>query len=142
MSQTPEPRRRGSIEWIPLASDRHKMIARPTLVALRAVLQEASPADPGPADGFVGPGGAYLISLGNYPGLDVVGGIVRVELPGRAPVGIARIGRSSYVAFERVRRLSEGPGPEYTLVELPLTLDETAGTLRLTPARGPTPAPH
>jgi hypothetical protein len=55
--------------------------------------------------------------------LQAVGGILRVE-HGDGPLGIARIGRTSFVAYRLDAR---------GLRQVPLELDEGAGTLHVQP---------
>ena len=115
------PARRPSIEWITLDSDHSKVIARPTLNALRALLEEK------PAPELTG---ELIIRLVDFPSLDNCGGIARAS---DAAVGIARIGRESFVAFTRIPGGEEPP----QMVELVVAFDEVNGTLAISAPRLP-----
>ena len=102
---------RSSIKWLPTTLDPRKMIAEPTLNALRVLLGSTA----GRRRNTTGAGVA--VRLQDYPVLGEVGGVTRVE-----SVGVARIGSSSYVAYEIG---DEG------LKELPVSVDSATGTLRI-----------
>lgn len=104
-----------AVKWIPTELDPHHMIAEPTLQAVRALLQDAS-------GGVTAP---VSVPLENYPVLAEVGGVVRVESLG---VGVARISRTSFVAFEMA---VDG------MHEVPVQLDQAGGTLTITPRSAP-----
>ena len=108
-----------AIRWVPSELDPHKMIAVPTLDAVRALLRAPIKASPpaGPASD-----GSVIVRVDAHPSLGQVGGIARVDDRARGPLGIARIGRTSYVAFQL--------GPE-GLRQLPVDLDEDEVTLRV-----------
>lgn len=91
-----QPRRSGRIEWVPLART-SGMIARPTLTALQDVLtaEDERPAHhvPGASQRTV------TIALSEHPELGEVGGIARLDREGGPPIGVARVGQSSYAAY-------------------------------------------
>lgn len=102
-----------TVKWIPTELDPHHMIAEPTLQAVRALLQDA-------------PGGVQApvsVPLEDYPVLAEVGGVARVD-----SLGVARISRTSFVAFEMA---IDG------MHEVPVQLDPAAGTLTITPRNAP-----
>jgi hypothetical protein len=108
-----------TIEWIPTELDPTKTIAVPTrdalLSLLRARLAAAVPHQSA-SDGTV------TVRVSEHPSLREVGGIVRVDDGRRGPLGIARIGRSSFVAYQLD---SQG------LREVPVEVDARAGSLRV-----------
>jgi hypothetical protein len=108
-----------TIRWVPTELDPHKMIAEPTLNAVRTLLGAQLEASP-PAGST--PDGSVIVRVDAHASLGQVGGVVRVDDRVRGPVGIARIGRTSFVAFQLS---AEG------LRQVPVHLDEDAGTLRV-----------
>jgi hypothetical protein len=94
-------------------SQSQKVVAGRTLMALKAVLREAisAPGVPGTSQ--------VLVPLAEHAALGEVGGIVQLPGPG-SPIAVARIGRTSYVAY----RLSDN-----LLEELALDYDEAAGAI-------------
>ena len=108
-----------AIRWVPSELDPHKMIAVPTLDAVRTLLRAPIQASP-PAGSA--PDGSVIVRVDAHTSLGQVGGITRVDDHARGPLGIARIGSTSYVAFQL--------GPE-GLRQLPVDLDEDEVTLRV-----------
>lgn len=100
---------RASIKWVPTELDPHRMIAEPTLQAVRALLRDSK-------GGVTAP---VSVAVENYPVLAQVGGVARVDR-----LGVARIGRTSFVAFEMS---AEG------LREVPVEVDAATETLRISP---------
>lgn len=108
-----------SIQWIPTELDPRKMIAVPTRDAVLALLRArraATMSHDATADGTV------TVRVTEHPALDQVGGIVRVDDGPRGPLGIARIGRTSFVAYQL---------DIHGLRELPVEVDSDAGSLRV-----------
>jgi hypothetical protein len=67
-----------------------RKVALPTLLALRALLRSATGTAPSPEP--------VAIPIAELPGLADIGGVACV--PGaEGPIGVARVGRASYVGF-------------------------------------------
>jgi len=108
-----------AIQWVATELDPRKMIAIPTRDAVLALLLahvSASPPHHAMQDGTV------TVRVSEHPSLGEVGGIVRVDDGPRGPLGIARIGRTSFVAYQLD---SQG------LRELPVEVDDADGSLRV-----------
>jgi hypothetical protein len=110
-----------TIRWVPTELDPHKMIAVPTLDAVRTLLYAHLTASR-PHDSM--PDGSVIVRVDEHASLGEVGGVVRVDDRARGPLGIARIGRTSFVAFQLS---ADG------LRQVPVDVDEDAGTLRVQP---------
>jgi len=110
-----------AMRWVPSELDPHKMIAVPTLDAVRTLLRAPIQASP-PAGSA--PDGSVIVRVDAHTSLSHVGGVVRVDDSDRGPLGIARIGRTSFVAFQ----LSAAG-----LRQVPVEVDEAAGVLRVQP---------
>lgn len=109
-----------SIQWIPTELDPRKMIAVPTLEAVRALLRAAAvraPQRPSKSQ-------PIEVRIDEHPTLTQTGGVARIDQGAAAPVAIARVGRTSFVAY----RL-EPTG----LRELRVAVDATADTLTIEP---------
>jgi hypothetical protein len=65
-----------------------------------------------------------LVPLEDVPGLQEVGGVAVVAAEGGETVGVARVGRTSFVGFKL-----DGD----TLREIEVELDEPSGSLHITP---------
>jgi hypothetical protein len=105
-----------SIGWVPTELEPRRMIAVPTLEAVRALLRAH-------AAGVhrVSRGGATVsLRVDEHAALSEVGGVARVEGGARGAVAIARIGRTSFVAYQL-----EPQG----LRELPVEVDPADGCL-------------
>ena len=120
---------RASIKWIPTALDPHKMIAEPTLQAVRTLLRGSGEA--APASGWKAAEEGVTVRIQDHPVLSEVGGVARVDSGPQAAVGVARIGRASYVAYEMT---------EQGLRELPVEVDPAGNMLRITQQRRRTEA--
>ncbi len=131
-------RTRTRIQWIASAVNPKRMIASPTLTALRALLSGARTAplaldssNPLVAPGE--PGSTLSVQLDTVPGLSEVGGVAMVPADGGEAVGVARVGRTSFVGFKL-----DGEA----LREIEVELDESTGRLRIDSAIAyPGPAP-
>jgi len=119
-----EPRESGRNQWVPLAGDQHKVIARKTLSALTALLADSPTAVRAGHRASPEPDGTLVLRLTDLPELAKLGGIARVEPARWAPVAIARIGRSTFAAYQ-TRDAADG------IREVSVWYDEQAGTLRL-----------
>lgn len=106
-------------------------VARPTLLQLGRLLR-GEPARDGtaPAPAQEVPAGD-AIPLSAVPGLADIGGVARVETEDHSQLGIARVGRTSFVGF----RLSDAE-----LEEVAIDYDAQTGTLRISGAE-PAPPP-
>jgi hypothetical protein len=116
------------IEWFSSVLHPKRMIASPTLASLRALLTgrrsaNATHASP-PGAGDAG-ARTLCVPLAQVPGLHEVGGVAMVMAEGVEAVGIARVGRTSFVGFKL-----DGEA----MREIEVELDETSGSLRITPA--------
>lgn len=113
-------RARRRIEWMASALHPKRMIASPTLSALRSLLSGSGATPPTPAP--AAQPAAFSVPLGEVPGLSEVGGIAMVT-PGQGePVGVARVGRTSFVGFKL-----DGDA----LCEIGVELDEASGRLKI-----------
>ena len=104
--------------FVPSQLDPQRMIADATLDTLRALLRGSgshrlSGGEPPPR---------VTVRVEDHPILDRIGGVARVDPGPGGAVGIARISRSSFVAFELG---ADG------LRELPVKLDDGGATLRI-----------
>jgi hypothetical protein len=100
------------------------MIAIPTLDAIRALLR-AQAAERSRRRSTTP---TLKIRLDEHPPLTEVGGVARIERGAEGDVAVARIGRTSFVAY----RLDEAG-----LRQLRVDLDVAAGTLSVEPDSGP-----
>ena len=91
------PRRLPRIEWISSAIHPARKVAGPTLHALGALLGAATPSRPVP--GPEPAARACGVPLDQLPALAEVGGVACVRPDGDRPVGIARVGRASFVGY-------------------------------------------
>jgi hypothetical protein len=112
-----------TIRWVPTELDPSKMIAVPTLEAVRAVLRGQAEA----RSRQRAHGGVIEVRVDDHPPLTEVGGVARIDRGPAGGVAVARIGRTSFVAY----RLDAG-----ALHELPVAVDATAGTLSVEVATG------
>jgi hypothetical protein len=111
---------RSRISWVASVFHPGRMIAGPTLAALQAILTGRRQVVAAPAHAH----GAepMVIRLEDVPDLDQVGGIAKVAVDTGEEVGIARVGRTSFVGY----RLEED-----VLREIEVELDESTGRLRI-----------
>jgi len=108
-----------AIQWIATELDPRKMIAIPTRDAVLALLLAHLSASP---PHRAAPDGTVTVWVSEHPSLEAVGGIVRVDDGPRGPLGIARIGRTSFVAYQL---------DDQGLRELPVEVDLDDGALRV-----------
>ena len=105
--------------FVPSQLDPHRMIAATTLDTLRALLRGSGPHRT-PADDEPPP--RVTVRVEDHPILERIGGVARVDPGPGGAVGIARVSRSSFVAFELG---AEG------LHELPVDVDERGTTIHV-----------
>lgn len=105
-------------------------VARPTLLALGRLLRGEAARDGSPAAPAPEVSAGEAIPLSAVPGLADIGGVAKVET-GDAELGIARVGRNSFVGF----RLSDAE-----LEEVAVEYDDQTGTLRISGAEPRPPA--
>ena len=103
--------------FVPSALDPRRMIAAATLETVRVMLRGSGPHR---CAGDEQPLPRVSVRVEDHPILDHIGGVARVDPGPGGAVGIARISRSSFVAFELG---ADG------LHELPVELDEHGATL-------------
>ena len=96
------------LQWIPSVFHPERRIARPTLLAMEAILRNTE--DDLPRDTAVGD-------------LAAIGGVARVEGPSGQAVAVARVGRDSLVGF---RLTADG------LAEVEVSVDAASGAIRIT----------
>jgi hypothetical protein len=115
-----EGTRRSRMGWVASVFHPERMIAAPTLAAVQAILtgRRASGAAKIQAHGAE----PLAVRLTDVPELDQVGGIARVTVDTGEEVGIARVGRNSFVGY----RLDDN-----ILREIEVELDEAAGSIRI-----------
>ncbi len=104
-----------SVRWISSTLHPDRRIAQPTLIALERMLQR----DAATGATLVG---AAPNRLDEVPSLGAVGGIARVEASGGFSVGVARVGRNSFVGY----RLTD-----LGLAEVEVAVDEASGALQI-----------
>lgn len=131
---------RSRIVWIASAVHPNWKIASPTVTALRALLcgigaeSTAFRAALRPATRDSGQADALSVQLADVPGLVEVGGVAKLVGDGGDTVGVARVGRTSFVGFKLDGEV---------LREIEVELDESAGRLRIVPTvdyPGPPPS--
>jgi len=105
--------------FVPSQLDPHRMIAATTLDTLRALLR-GSGSHRRPTEDQAPP--RVTVRVDDHPILGRIGGVARVDPGPGGAVGIARVSRSSFVAFELG---AEG------LHELPVDVDEHGATLSI-----------
>lgn len=105
--------------FVPSQLDPHRMIASATLDTLRDILRGSGPhrLATAPASDVT-----VVVPLAEHPMLARIGGVVRIDPGPGGAIGIACVGRSSFVAFEL-----GGNG----LHELPVDVDARALSLRI-----------
>ncbi len=114
-----EGTRRSRMSWIASVFNPQRMISAPTLAALQAVLTGRRPSTPARAQSSGSD--AMAVPLADVPDLQEVGGIARITVDGGEEVGVARVGRNSFVGY----RLEAD-----VLKEIEIILDE-GGELRI-----------
>lgn len=107
-----------SIGWVPTELEPRRMIAVPTLEAVRALLRAHTAGVHRASQG----GATVSVRVDEHAALAEVGGVARVEGGARGAVAIARIGRTSFVAYQL-----EPEG----LRELPVEVEAADGSLRV-----------
>ena len=118
----PEPTRPIRAPWVHSVFNHARKVARPTLSALNNLLGG------GPSDPAMGvhriqePLARSEVDLATVPDLAEIGGVARIETADHSSIAIARVGRNSFVGY----RLDEAG-----LAEVPIELDDSAGTLRI-----------
>lgn len=115
------------IQWIHSIFHPARRVARPTLLAMEALLRATRPRATPAAESPTAPG-TLMVGLAELPDLGEVGGVARLESGDGAPVGIARVGRTSFVGF----RLDEG-----VLEEVPVEFDDAAARIVIGRVPGP-----
>ena len=115
-----ESTRRSRMDWIASVFHPERKIAAPTLAAVRAMLtgRREVIAAPAHTQGTDPP----MVRLADVPALDEVGGIATVTVDTGDEVGIARVGRTSFVGWKL---------EEDVLREIEVELDEVSGRLRI-----------
>lgn len=115
------------IQWIHSIFNPARRVARPTLLAMEALLRATRPRA---AESESAPPamGTVMVGLEELPDLGEVGGVARFDAGEGGPVGIARVGRTSFVGF----RLDEG-----VLEEVPVDFDDAAARIVIGRASGP-----
>lgn len=104
--------------WVPSTLHPGRRVAQPTLTALLQLLRLNSSREETrlPAAG--------PCALHDVPALGAVGGIARLHGPDGQAVGVARVGRASFVGY----RLTDD-----SLDEVEVALDEMTGRLSISP---------
>lgn len=107
-----------AMRWLPTQLDPTRMIAERTLEAVRVLLR----AQAALAGARVSQGGTVRIRVADHGPLNEVGGVARVDDGARGAVAVARIGRTSFVAYQL---------DQQGLRELPVEVDAADGSLRV-----------
>jgi hypothetical protein len=110
---------RARLGWIASVFHPERKIATATLAAIKQVLTGRRSIS---AINLQANSDALAINLADVPELGEVGGIARVTVESGEEVGIARVGRTSFVGY----RLEAD-----VLKEIDLQLDEAAGKLKI-----------
>lgn len=118
----------GRVPWVASIFRPGYKVARPTLLALGRLLRGEAARDGTPA-GPASEVSGEAIPLSAVPALADIGGVAKIETGDHAELGIARVGRTSFVGF----RLSDEE-----LEEVAIDYDDQTGTLRIS---GPEPRP-
>jgi len=117
-----EGTRRSRVTWITSLLHPERRVAAPTIAALRALLGGRRNGGTGPVGPDVQPMPPLEVRLEQLPDLEDIGGIARVTGSGGETVGVARVGRNSFVGY----RLEEE-----VLREVEVELDQASGALRI-----------
>ena len=115
-----EGTRRSRIGWVGSVFHPERKIASATLMALKAILNGRREVAAAPVHAHGA--GPLVLRLEDVPDLDQVGGIAKVAVDTGEEVGIARVGRTSFVGY----RLEED-----VLREIEVELDEATGRLKI-----------
>ncbi len=120
MADTPE--KKPDALWIESVYRPGYKVARSTLKTLGRILNgPAADAAAPPVAEPTAPG-ENAVALTQVPALNEVGGVAKVETPDHTTIGVARVGRTSFVGF----RLDHEQ-----LAEVEVQFDEANGTLRI-----------
>lgn len=117
------------VPWIASVFRPGYKVARPTILALGRLLRGEASRDGTPPPPASEVASVDAIPLSAVPALADIGGVAKIETGDHAELGIARVGRTSFVGF----RLSDAE-----LEEVPVEYDDQTGTLRVS---GPAPKP-
>lgn len=115
-----EGTRTSRMSWIASVFHPHRMISAPTIAAVQAILTGRRASTPARAQNC-GPD-ALAVRLVDLPELGEVGGIARITVEGGDQVGVARVGRNSFVGY----RLEAEQ-----LREIEIVLDEGTSQIRI-----------
>lgn len=115
-----ESTRRSRIGWIASVFHPERMIAAPTLAAVRAMLTGRREVVATAA--LAREAEVPMVRLEDVPDLEAVGGIAKVTVDTGDEVGIARVGRTSFVGWKLEADV---------LREIEVELDEATGRLRI-----------
>jgi len=116
------------VQWIALDHGHGRVVARRTLTALAKIVEStASELPHAVTSGLHGP--PVTVRLDEVPQLADIGSVAELQPRPGQRIGVARVGRSSFVAFARVKSSVSADGEE--LVELDVRVDEEAGTITL-----------
>ncbi len=119
------------IPWVASIFRPGYKVARPTLLQLGRLLRGEPARDgslPAPAPEVAS---GEAIPLSAVPGLADIGGVAKVETEDHSELGIARVGRTSFVGY----RLSDAE-----LEEVAIEYDDQTGTLRISGAEPKPPS--
>ncbi len=120
MSDTPE--KKPDALWIESVYRPGYKVARSTLKTLGRILNGAGAEDVASPQAEPSAPGENAVALTQVPALNEVGGVAKVETPDHTTIGVARVGRTSFVGF----RLDHEQ-----LAEVEVQFDEANGTLRI-----------
>ncbi len=105
----PLRRRESATEYRVIGPSRRQFIAQSTLTAIAAVLTSALAS--GCGDGEIGAAGptappvldqGFTIRIADFPALQQVGGIARVNSDASNPIAVSRLGPSAFVALSMI----------------------------------------
>ena len=126
MSDTPE--KKPDALWIESIYRPGYKVARSTLKSLGRILSGARQEDVTPPLAEAGPTGENAIALTQVPALNEVGGVAKVETADHTTIGVARVGRTSFVGFRLDKEALE---------EVEVQYDDQSATLRISGAQPP-----
>jgi hypothetical protein len=119
------------VPWIASIFRPGYKVARPTILALGRLLRGEASRDGAPPPPASEVASGEAIPLSAVPGLADIGGVAKIETEDHAELGIARVGRNSFVGF----RLTDAE-----LEEVAVDYDDQTGTLRISGASPQPPA--
>lgn len=117
-----ESKKPAEVPWVVSIFRPGYKVARSTLKTLGRILSDTQQPVAAPPMAAPGPTGDAAISLSQVPELSEVGGVAKVETADHTTLGIARVGRNSFVGFKL---------DNAELAEVEVQYDDQNATLRI-----------